>query len=310
MTLKYNREYIFTSPRPNICRILCTFLLLAIFFSHLTARAEENQQSLISPEQVAESLDNAVANQRDELESLKGQLRDLEKLRDKVQDEIKTYDSQNTAHSQILLTSQLRIENLENAIKNNRFAFRTLSGYVEIFQKRLDSTSILLQQIEESIELVKAQIVDISESQFSNTWKHALVATSQSLTKILDEKKQLYKDLHKTEDNLLGLINDALEENKTIGEKLMLRLEEEKKASIFNRFYSFDDLSFEAIKKELGLFWSRIRSVLDSGTWSSQWIEIKMGGFEQWAVFFLAVALILLLQYQLKITLRKIEKKV
>jgi potassium-dependent mechanosensitive channel len=309
MTLKITREYIFTSPRSNICRLFCMFLVLAVFFSHLTARAEENQQGLISPEQLAESLDNAVANQRDELESLKGQLRDLENLRDKVQDEIKTYDSQNTAHSQILLTSQLRIENLENAIKNNRFAFRNLSGYFEIFQKRLDSTSILLGQIKERIELVKAQIADIRGSQFSDTWKSLLAATSQSLNKILDEKKQIGEGLHKTEENLLRLINDALEENKTIGDKLMLRLEDENKASIFKRFDSFGDLSGEAIRKELGLFWSRIRSVFDSATWSSQWIEIKMGGFEQWSVFFVAMALILLLQYQSKVTIRKVEKR-
>jgi hypothetical protein len=173
----------------------------------------------------------------------------------------------------------------------------------------LDSTSILLKQIEERIELVKAQIADIRESQFSDTWKSLLVATSQSLIKILDEKKQIGEGLHKTEENLLGLITVALEENKTIGDKLTLRLEDEKKASVFNRFDSFGDLSGEAIKKELSLFWSRIRSVFDFATWNSQWIEIKMGGFDQWAVFFLAVALILLLQYQLKITLRKIEKR-
>lgn len=309
MTLKFYRDYVFSLQPPYLWRLFCTFLVLAVFFSHLTARAEENQQGMISPEQMAESLDNALANKRTELEDLKGRSRDLENLRDKIQAEIKTYSSQNVVHSQILLTSQLRIENLENAIKNNRFAFRTLNGYVEIFQKRLDSTSILLEQIEERIELVKAQVVDISESQFSNTWKHALVATSQSLIKILDEKKQLCKGLHKTEENLLGLINAALEENKTIGDKLMLKLEVEKKASIFNRFHSFGDLSGEAIKKELSFFWSRIRSGFDFATWNSQWIEVKMGGFDQWAVFFVAVALILLLQYQLKITLRQIEKR-
>ena len=309
MTLKYYREYVFSLPPPYLWWLLCTFLLLAVFFSPLTARAEENQQILISPEQMAESLDNALVSHRTELEGLKKRLKDLENLRDKVQSEIKTYDSQNTAHSQILLTSQLRIEDIENAIKNNWYALRALSRYVETFQKSLDSTSILLQQIEERIELVKAQIVDIRESQFSDTWKPVLVTNSRSLIKILDENKQICEELLKTEKNLLGLINDALEENKTIGDKLMLRLEDEKKASIFKRFDSFGDLSGEAIKKELGFFWSRIRSGFDSATWSVRWIEIKMGGFDQWAVFFVAVALILLLQNHLMSILRKVEKR-
>jgi Skp family chaperone for outer membrane proteins len=98
---------LFSLPCPFICRILYSFLAVLVLFSHLTVKAEENQQGLISPEQMAESLDNALANHRTELEGLKGRSRDLENLRDKIQAEIKTFSSQNTAHSQILLTSQL-----------------------------------------------------------------------------------------------------------------------------------------------------------------------------------------------------------
>jgi potassium-dependent mechanosensitive channel len=309
MILNFFQKYHCFIPSSLPCRLLFVILLLAVLFSHLTVKAEENQQGLISPEQMAESLDNALANHRNELEGLNGRLKDLENLRDKIQAEIKTYSSQNVAHSQILLTSQLRVENLENATKNNLLALRALSRYVETFQKRLSSTSILFQQIEESIRLVKTQIVDIKGSQFSDAWKSLLMSASQSLIKILDEKKQICESLLKTEEDLLSSLNAALEENKTIGEKLTVRLESDKKASVFNRFDSFGDLSGEAIKKELSLFWSRIRSGFDFATWNSQWIEIKMGGFDRWAVFIVAVALILLLQYQSKVTLRKVEKR-
>jgi potassium-dependent mechanosensitive channel len=309
MILKFTRKFIYTPPHPLIWQYLCVFLLTAVLFSHVPVKAEENQQGRISPEQMAESLENAVANERNEIEGLKGKLRNLEDLQDKVQAEIKTYVSQNTAHSQILMTSQPRIENLENAIKNNRFALRALSRYVETFQKRLDSTKILLQQTAGRIELAKAQIDDIRVSQLSDTWKSRLVSSTQSVIQILNEEKQLRDVLFKTEENLLALINAALEENKAIGDKLTHRLENEKTASIFNRFHSFGDLSIEAIKKELSLFWNRIRSGFDSTTWKGQWIEIKMSGFDRWAVFIVAVALILLLQYQSKVTLRKVEKR-
>jgi potassium-dependent mechanosensitive channel len=309
MNMKLNGKTFFSFPHPHMCRILFTFLVFAVFFSSLSAKAQENQQVLISPEEIAKSLDDELANHSTELEALKVEMKALKDLEDKVRTEIKTYDLQNTTQSQLLLTSQPRIENLENAIRNNRFAIRALRRYAETIQNGLDSTSILLQQTIESIELSRGQIDDIQESQLSDTWKSTLVTSSQSIIKVLDEKKQIFDHLLTTGDDLMGLINAALEQHKTIGEKLIVKLEIEKKASVFNRFHSFGELSGEAVEKELALFWNRIRSGFDSLTLKRKWTEIKMGGFDQWVVFFVALALILLLQYQLKITLRKLEKR-
>jgi hypothetical protein len=266
MNMKLNGEPFFSVPYPNICRILCTFLVFAVFFSTLTAKAQENQQILISPEEIAKSLDDELANNSTELEALKVGMKALVDLGDKVRTEIKTYDLQSTTQSQLLLTFQPRIENLENAIRNNRFAIRALRRYAETIQNGLDSTSILLQQTIESIELGEDQIVDLQESQLSDTWKSTLETTRKSIIKILDEKKQFYEHMLTTGNDLLDLINAALEQHKTLGEKLTVKLENEKKASVFNRFNSFGELSGEAVKKELALFWNRIRSGFSTTT--------------------------------------------
>ena len=155
---------------------LALIALIAISLPHMTEAEEESKvvDALTSPEQMAKSLDSALASQRAELADLKILQRQLETLQDAVQTEIKAYDSQDAAHGQLLLMSKLRIEDLENAIKDNRLASRALAERVDSFQKRLDSTSILFQKTTDRIEMAQNQIADIRQSQLSDAQKQQL----------------------------------------------------------------------------------------------------------------------------------------
>ncbi|MGB5615573.1 MAG: hypothetical protein WBM78_01950, partial [Desulfobacterales bacterium] len=127
---------------------LTFIVLLTLSLPQMTGAEEESGvvDSLTSSEQMVKSLSNELASQRTELADLKTLLRQLETLQNTTQTEIKAYNSQDTAHGQLLLMSNLRIEDLENAIKDNRLASRTLAERVDSLQKRLDSTSILFQK--------------------------------------------------------------------------------------------------------------------------------------------------------------------
>jgi hypothetical protein len=202
MNMKFNGELFFFVPHPNMWRIFCIFAVFAVFFLPLTAKAQENQQVLISPAEITKSLDDELANNSTELEALKKGMKALNDLGDKVRTEIKSFDFQNTTQSQILLISQPRIENLENAIRSNRSASKALSRYAEKIWEILDSASISLQQTIESIELGEDLIKDIRESQLSDTWKSSLETSRKSIIKILNEKKQIYEHILTTGDDL------------------------------------------------------------------------------------------------------------
>ena len=290
---------------------LAFIVLITLFLPHMTGAEEESEvvDALTSFKQIAKSLDSALASHRAELADLKAQLRQLETLQDAFQAEIKAYDSQNTAHGQLLLMSKLRIEDLENAIKDNRLASRTLTERVDSFQKRLDSASILFQKATDRIDLAQKQIADIRQSQFSDAQKQQLDAATQELLQVLKEKKQLGESCLKIYGDLLDQMKATLEAKKAIGEKMTAQLKSLKKASLFERVDPFRDLSGKAFREELRYFWGRITAFFSSATWKALWERIKMGGFAPWSVFLAALVAIIVLPGRYRIILKRIEER-
>jgi len=290
---------------------LALIALIAISLPHMTEAEEESEvvDALTSFEQIAKSLDSALASHRAELADLKAQLRQLETLQDEVQTEIKAYESQITAHGQLLLMSKLRIEDLENAIKDNRLTSRTLTERVDSFQKRLDSTSILSQKTTNRIDLVQKQIADIRQSQFSDAQKQQLDAAIQELLQVLKEKKQLGERYLKAYGDQLDQIKSTLEAKNAIGEKMTAQLKTLKKASLFERVNPYSDLDGKIFREELRFFWGRITAFFSSATWKALWERIKMGGFGPWSVFFAALVVLIALPGRYRIILKRIEDR-
>ncbi|MGD9359135.1 MAG: hypothetical protein PVH85_09710, partial [Desulfobacterales bacterium] len=108
---------------------LALIALLMLSVPHMTYAEEESEaiDALTSLEQMAKSLESALPGLRAELADLRAQLRQLETQQNEMQTQIKAYDSQIAVHNQLLLVSSPRIEDLENAIKDNRLASRTLT---------------------------------------------------------------------------------------------------------------------------------------------------------------------------------------
>ncbi|MGW8187149.1 MAG: mechanosensitive ion channel domain-containing protein, partial [Desulfobacterales bacterium] len=285
--------------------------LIALSLTQVTSAEEEGKGGdvLASAEQMAKSLDSALNSQRAELTDLKMLQRQLETLQDAVQTEIKAYDSQDAAFGQLLLMSKLRIEDLENAIKDNRLASRALAERIDSFQKRLDTTSILFQETTDRIEMAQKQISDIRQSQLSDSEKRQLDTATQELLQVLKEKKQLGERYLKIYGDLLDRIKSALEAKKAIGEKLTAQLKSLKKASLFERVDPFRDLSGKAFREELQFFWSRLTSFFSSATWKALWERIKMGGFGPWSVFLAALVVLIALPGRYRIVLKRIEEK-
>jgi small-conductance mechanosensitive channel len=290
---------------------LALIALLTLFLPHMTAAEEKSKvvDALASPEQMAKSLDSALASQRAELADLKMLQRQLETLQDAVQTEIKAYDSQDAAHGQLLLMSKLRIEDLENAIKDNRLASRALAERVDSFQKRLSSASILLQKTTDRIEMAQNQIADIRQSQLSDAQKQQLDSATQELLQVLKEKKQLGERYLKSYGDLLDRIKSALEAKKAIGEKMTAQLKSLKKASFFDRVDPFRDLSGKALREELIFFGSRVTAFFSSATWKALWERIKIGGFGPWSVFLAALVVLFALPVRYRVILKRIEEK-
>jgi small-conductance mechanosensitive channel len=260
-------------------------------------------------ETLAKSLESELASQTAELAELEVQMQELAKLQNRIQAETWTYDSQNTAHKQLLLMSSLRIVDLANAIKDNRLASRKVADHIEMLQQQLDSASVFLQRTNDRIELARKQLGDIRQSQLPEEKRQQLEAAMQKLLGVLAEQKQLRERYAAVYEQMRDRMTAALETKNEIGQKLAAELESTKKALLFKRLNTFRNVSGKALLEDIRFFWNRVESIFQPATWIALWKQIKASGFELWIVFLAALAMIVVLPGRCRHFLKRIEKR-
>lgn len=268
--------------------------LLMVLSLPLSTRAEEkvsdNLEALLLAERLEKSIATALASHRAELAELKTQLQKLETMQVAVEAELRTYDSQNTANSQLMLIPTPQIGDLEIALNNNRLTSRTLAHRIETFQDSYDSRSILFQQTVDRFELVKKQMADIEMFQLPEARKQTLDLAIQTLLQLMTEKKELGERYLEICGDLLERMRAALETKKAIRESLATRLKSLKKESLWTRD-RYRDLDGNTLQQALGRFGRRISALGRPETWTTLWDHIKMGGVAPWAIFLFQLVL-------------------
>ena len=179
--------------RPSIVTALVALLFCLVMSGQppMVQAEEENTDeidALISAEQMQNSVNRALVNNKAELEDLEAQLRQLETLQVAVRSEIEAYESQNTVHGQLLLSSQSHIGDLEKAMAEKRLVSRILAERIEKFQKRHDEMAAIVQQSDDRIEISQRQIANILESQLGDEQRPPLEASNRELIKIFTDR--------------------------------------------------------------------------------------------------------------------------
>jgi len=299
----------------KIYHYVVTFLLLALMALSLPLLTLAKQVErddfdvLISPERMESSLKNNLARELADLTDMKAKMARLETRKAAIKAEISAYGYQDTAQSYLLMASQPRIDELEEALRKNWLTSRILAKNVETFQAHYNSTSMLLKQTADGIDLAKKQMVDIRHSQLSDTQKDLLTATTQKVLDVLKEKKQLGEQYLKIFEDMLDQMKAKMKAKKVIAEKLSARLKDQKKASLFIRSEPYRGLGVQTFQERLQVFFNRIKALFSLEFWETQWIYIQMGGIAQWAFFLFALTLVIALQGRGRRFLQRIKKR-
>ena len=297
---------------PRQRRAVWAVIALLIFSAPHAVRAEEDAaapEALVSPDQTAKALADELPGHRADLEDLKQQLQRLKELQETLGDEIKANESQDTAHSQLLLMRQPRTEDLERAIEDNRLAARGLSERSAALQKSLDEAAAALQKSTERIELSRKQLDDLRQSQLSAELKKKIETATKELLELVRKKKQLLEQYLEVNRNLLGQVKTALTAKEAIGEKLALQLQSLQKDAFFQRRDLLRDLSGEALLKDLRVFRERLSAMFSAGTWSVLWKRIKAGGPTSWLFILAALGAIIAFRGRYRSFLRRLENR-
>ena len=284
---------------------------LTLFFSASVVRADEPDpvDGFPTAWQPAKSLESELPAHRAEIEGLKTKLQQLQTQQNAVLAEISAYNSQDTAHKQLLLMSKLRIEDLENAIKDNRLASKSLTERIDTLRKQRDSTAASFEKTAASMELAKKRLADGRESHLSNPPQQPPDGTTQKLLQLLEQKKQILKRCLEIYDDLLGRLRSSLEAKLAMGEKLIAQLENLKEASLFQRMAPYSDLSGQTLLQNLRLFRDRFSAIFSYASWEDLWKQMKLGGVAPWLIFFTLLVLSIALPWRYRSNLQQIEKR-
>lgn len=299
--------------RPHILRFLGLSLFLVFMLVATVplwgAPEEAGPQTLDGAGPIQLSIENALASHNDDLEYLRGRLEKLASVKVAFQKENQAYEAENTAHSQLLLASNPRIEVLESALNNNRRAAKALTEQMGRLQALYEAAADKFSESTERIDLARKQIADIQQASLSGTQKRRLKETTRELIQALQEKKGLGQQIEKQYDTLKGELQRTLDEKNALGEKLAANLGNRLKQSLFTPAGFYHKLSGEALREAFASLGSRVAGLLAPQTWQAQWAQIKRGGILRWTIFAFWLALIGLLQARGRAYLQGLQEK-
>jgi small-conductance mechanosensitive channel len=301
--------------RALLAAVIVFGLVIAMLIPGLTppVRAEEQEPEgadvLISAQEMKDSINRALAGNQAELTDLEAQLKQLDTFQAAIRTEIKAFESQNAVHGQLLLATELPIEELEKALSENRLASKSLADRVATFQKSHEAITLMTQASSDRRELARQQIDNIGQSQFSAADKQQLEAKSRKLLQILDNKIRLGDRYLKISEDLLARMTAAVEEKKTIAAQLTAQIESRAKASFFARTDPLRYFKWISVQEAFRSFGGRLGMVFSPITWKAQWSQIKMGGLARWALFLAALAAVLAFQSRCRSYLERVEKQ-
>ncbi len=272
--------------------------------------APEQPEALISAQQMDDSVNRALAGNQAELADLEGQLKQLDTLQASIRTDIKANESQNAAHGQLLLATQLPIEDLQKALSENRLASKILTDRMATFQKRHEAITLMLQATQDRQRLAREQIDNIAQSQFSQDQKRQLEGKTRKLMEILDKKIRLGDRYLKISGELLERMTAAVEEKQQIAAQLITRIESWKKASFFSQTDPLRYFKWPSIQEAFDSFERRLATILSPTAWKVRWSsQIKLGGLGRIAFFLVALAAVLMLQGRCRSTIRRVEQQ-
>ena len=104
-----------------------TLTLMVVFTVPHTTHAEEEDSTPPAFQQLADSIDNSLANHRSGISVLKERIEQIEFLKSTIEDLIQNSEAENMAHSELLLMPQPQIAILKYARKK-QFAGAQING--------------------------------------------------------------------------------------------------------------------------------------------------------------------------------------
>ncbi|GAB6906784.1 putative Small-conductance mechanosensitive channel [Desulfosarcina cetonica] len=284
--------YIRTSRAfPAWISLFWRFWILFLLFSLPSANA---QTSPVNPsdqpgstEAIKTVLQKALASEQSALEEMDNDLERWKALQQRVSEEIEAYGIQNTAHANLLLVSQTRVEDLETALNNNRLMQKSLQGRIEEFEKIGTIAADRMARLADRIAIAEKQKKELQREGLPDSEKLALREQVHLFLDLLIKKQKQSQHFLKTYEDLFNQLKQLMNDLKETRNQLEDRLKSQVAADLFKRAFG-PFTQWQGWQAEWTAIRMRSKALFSADFWHLQWLNVQRGaGITQ--VVFLAL---------------------
>ena len=294
------------------CLILIVFMTMIFSLTHPTASAmaeSDNSVTVDSVDYLTASMEDAIKNERVRLSDLKERVRRFEKQLAEIKMNVSAYETQNTAHENLFLISHVDSKDIEKALLSNRLAVTALKNRLKTYLGKWDEGSTLLQQVKDRISLGEKQLVEIRQTNLTDTDNQKLIDLNKEFLLVLEEEKEIVVRYANTYQSILGQMKNALTALEQMGQRLETLLHEWAQKYIFTRIDLFRDLFSESARAETRRLSDQLAEPFTPSGMKAYWERIKLSGGVQWTVFFMLLMLTIVAQAKARRGLEHIEPR-
>jgi small-conductance mechanosensitive channel len=210
-------------------------------FSAQPVQAQEQQQSDVSTEtlpdfqSLKESIEKNISIEKKNIEELNQQLNRLENTREKIASNLNTYQIQISAHGNLLLNSDTRIQDLEEASLTNQATISDVSEKIKGFTQKAQTASQLQHQTEEQFSITQNQLSQLEDQEKPSETKKEIISSLKRLSQLLSTKNKTLLDIQKIYKNLVTKLEETHKSLTDLSAKFDNQIQLRKKEALFKR---------------------------------------------------------------------------
>ena len=287
--------------------------LLLLLFSGAAAAAEPETAKPAAPmsaESINQVLESALKSERQNLVEIEQSLKRWDQMKQAIVDQVEGHRIQNTAHNNLLLLPQPRVEDLEAALNSNQLALKSLSERIAEFDKIGTIASDRMTQLADRIAIAEKQKTDSQLENLQEADRRAMVGKLNHLIVILQEKKEQGESFLRAYDTLFDLMkrtrNDLTETRQRLQDRLQLQVKSDLTGRVTTPFARF---SARSLLDEIATIGKRVGAFFMADFWRQQWINYRRSGTVTHVVFWLLFIVALLFRRKLRESMRTIETR-
>jgi potassium efflux system protein len=211
---------------------------------------------------------NALKSETYSVISIRQQLLDLKQTIQTSAIEINDYKLKLSAHANLLLSTETKIEDIEKAWAENQTALAEMADKRNALQEKRSEVRLLLKQTEEQFTLNQQQLSKIDTDVPNVRETQNLIDQFEKIIRLLIEKNKYLEELDKIYSKEIGQLEDTINTFAAVSDKFDHQIKTRKKKALFKRSEELTLLfNFRQIRSEAIVLAHGVRSIASAVFW-------------------------------------------